>query len=48
MNIYELFGLVLVAAMVVMLLMAAHALGEPERKARKAREGERSRDKSGA
>ena len=31
MNIYELFGLLLVLGMVVMLLVAAHALGEGER-----------------
>jgi hypothetical protein len=36
MNVYELFGLVLVAGMVVMLLLAAHALGEGARTARRA------------
>jgi hypothetical protein len=36
MNVYELFGLVLVLGMVVALLVAAHALGEGERVLRRA------------
>lgn len=36
MNIYELFGLVLVLGMVVVLLIAAHALGEGDRVLRRA------------
>jgi len=36
MNIYELFGLVLVLGMVVAFLVAAHALGEGERMLRRA------------
>ncbi len=36
MNVYELFGLVLVIGMVVAFLVAAHALGEGERVLRRA------------
>ena len=38
MNIYELFGLVLVVGMVVMLLLAARALGAHERSRNEERE----------
>ena len=36
MNVYEAFGLLLVIGMVAMLLLAARAMGEDERRARRA------------
>ncbi|MGZ4709057.1 MAG: hypothetical protein ACXWBN_10000 [Acidimicrobiales bacterium] len=48
MNIYELFGLVLVAGMVVMLIIAARSLGDHDRRVERPTGTSEEREKSKA